>query len=100
MPVDVSTKMQFMSKELLEKFARKIAPYRDLWKSVHLVCLAARSGEAWIVMAVWGSFSATFPLQSVSLRPTRELLPLSPDPPTASLRHILFYIISLQSILN
>ncbi len=93
MPVDVSTKMQFMSKELLEKFARKIAPYRDLWKSVRLVCLAARTGEAWIVLAVRVSFSEALPVQSVTLRPTEDFIALSLDMPIGALGQVLYNLL-------
>jgi hypothetical protein len=82
-----------MSKELLEKFAKKIAPYRNLWKSVRLVCLAARNGDAWVIVAVRVSFSEMLPAKSTCLRPINDFVSVSIEMPIGSLGQVLYNIL-------
>ena len=79
-----------MSKELLEKFVKKITPYRDLWKSVRLVCLAARNGESWVIVAVRVSLSEILPAKSLCLRPIDDFFAASTDMPIGSLGQVLY----------
>jgi hypothetical protein len=37
-----------MSQQVLEKFSQRIEPYKDLWQSVRITCLAVLHDEVWI----------------------------------------------------
>lgn len=79
-----------MSRELLEKFAKKIAPYRHLWKSVRLACFAVRNGEPWLILAVRVSLSEVLPAKSTCLRPMEDFIAASIEMPIGSLGQVLY----------
>jgi hypothetical protein len=68
--------------ELYNKLGEKIAHYQKLWKSVRIVCIAARHSDAWVTVAARVSLSECPPRPAAQLSPVPNLIAVSVDKPS------------------
>jgi hypothetical protein len=78
-----------MNEAQVEQFSERIGIFRDLWRCVHLTCLAARNSNAWVALAIRVQLAEHLRPHPTAIRPVPDFIAAEVDLPLTSLGLVL-----------